>query len=212
LYIYFGGIINNIIKSEHAVKILMAAFLLFLYIPFAFSAGLGWVLNGNIISASTCLPVPNANISSAYNSNASNISSASGAYLLVLGTGNWTIFVKASGYYSEQYATPFITNGGLTHYFALLPINSKVSNCWKNISNITGPSFSTPQNISNVSVPPQVTNKSKNITSANSISNKTSSTNNNLIMIVVIIIIIAIILFMKKRHKKESIESNSPAQ
>ena len=101
------------------------------------AAGLGWVLHGRVISASTCNSISGARIFSQYNDNAYNISAPDGNYTLVLGTGNWTVSLSANGYYSGSYNTTYETNGALQHNFALIPIGGTASNCTSSVANTT---------------------------------------------------------------------------
>jgi hypothetical protein len=96
---------------------------------YAGASGLGWVMYGKILSASTCAPISSAIISSPYNNNAYNISKANGNYTLVLGTGKWSVSLKANGYYSGSYPTLYEKNGAVNINLALVPIGGFVEAC-----------------------------------------------------------------------------------
>ncbi len=96
-----------------------------------------WHLYGTVISASTCAPIAGAKISSPFNNNAYNISSASGNYLITLGEGSWTITASDNGYVSGNYTTPYESTGALQHNFALITLGGSVGNCLTGKSNVT---------------------------------------------------------------------------
>ncbi|MGC8572012.1 MAG: hypothetical protein ACP5LH_01900 [Candidatus Micrarchaeia archaeon] len=205
---------RKIVNANTLSVFLLIVLLSIILIQVGFSAGLGWVLNGKIISAATCLPIKNATIISAYNNNASNLSSSSGTYSLILGTGNWTVYVRANGYYTLSYNTPYITSGALQHSFALLPLNNTSSSCWINITNITGPSISTTpsNNVPPGSIPVLPKQNTTPVTSNQTSVKPTTSNNLNLIEIIVIIIIVIIIIaafIIKRRGKNNEAESES---
>ena len=79
--------IDNVVKRGIIALLLLAGLL----VPYSFSAGLGWVLYGNVINAATCMPITGVNVSSPYNNYAHNFTNSVGNYTLVLGTGNWSI-------------------------------------------------------------------------------------------------------------------------
>lgn len=168
---------------------------------YAGASGIGWVLYGNVISASTCLPISGANVSSPYDSYAHNITNANGGYQLILGTGNWSVTTSASGYVGGSYLTPYETAGALNKTFALLPVGGVAGNCLsKNTTVIT--------NITETTVTPGVNQTQMNTTSvattAAPTTTATSNGNSDLwigIVIVAVIVIIAYFLMKKKPSK-----------
>ncbi|MGC8648844.1 MAG: hypothetical protein ACP5UN_01320 [Candidatus Micrarchaeia archaeon] len=179
---------------------IIAFVLLTIFIQNSYAIGL---IYGNIISASTCMPIAGAKISSVYNNNATNISAASGAYSLALGLGNWTIYVKANGYYSENYTTPYIYNIELNHNFALLPFNGKIGTCLKSIKNITIPLIVPIANNTNSTKTPITTPSIANTTPKNNTFSTVPQSNNSIYIIaIIILVIIVLIVLLKRRNKK----------
>ncbi|MFI5412678.1 MAG: hypothetical protein ACHQX1_02200 [Candidatus Micrarchaeales archaeon] len=88
---------------------------------YASASGLGWVLYGNVIDASTCNAIAGARISSPYNNYASNMTNSYGSYRLILGSGNWSVTVGAAGYNNGSYLTPYYSTGAWQHNFSLVP-------------------------------------------------------------------------------------------
>lgn len=101
------------------------------------AAKLGWVLNGDIVSASTCQPIAGANVTAQYNDYSFNITNQYGNYSIVLGTGNWSVIVNAEGYWMGVYNAIYHYNGGMTENLALLPLNGTVGSCFPYMKNTT---------------------------------------------------------------------------
>jgi hypothetical protein len=116
--------------SSYPKYMIMLAVGLAMVMQLSSASGLGWVLNGTIVDAGTCTPIAGANVTSPYNGNAYNISNSNGGYRLVLGTGNWTVTIKAAGYGTSFFNTPYETAGGVTYNFLMLKAGeSAMANC-----------------------------------------------------------------------------------
>jgi hypothetical protein len=176
---------------------------------YAGASGLGWVLNGNVINAETCVPIIGANVSSPYNSYAFNITNRYGNYSLVLGTGNWSVTVTANGFSGGSYLTPYVTNGALFHTFALVPIAGIPGNCLATAKNTTiintTKTTVTPGVAPNViTVPTSTINQTQAApTNQTQAGNGEAATLAAVIVVVVIVVAIAAYLAMKKRPENE---------
>ncbi len=164
-----------------------------------YSFGFGWILNGNVINAATCAPIVGANVSSPYNNFAFNITNKVGNYSLPLGTGNWTVTVKATGYSSGSFLTPYESAGGLTHNFALVPTGGSTGSCLSGISNETV--INSTKTTVTPGVNPNVTTSAPS-TNVTSVSQPSGGLTSDVVVAVIVIIIIAVVAYSMTRKKK----------
>lgn len=166
---------------------------------YAGASGLGWVLYGNIIDASTCSPISGAIISSPYNNYNSNITDHYGSYRLVLGTGNWTVTVSAIGYNNGSYLTPYVTTGAWQHNFSLVPVGgaARATPCFGNTTTV----------VKSTTTTPVMTNHTTSTvsTSMNQTSNTQSSNSSTWIIggVIVVIIIAGVAYYLSQNGKKK---------
>ena len=101
--------------------------LLFQLTPYATASF--WALSGTVRDGGNCQLLSNVTVSSQYNDNAANLSNSKGQYLLLLGSGNWTVTVYKEGYEGSTYGTPYMQGGALAYDFYLLRAGEAPVNC-----------------------------------------------------------------------------------
>lgn len=117
-------------RMRKIIFLIYLTFTIMLFQVMTYSAAAGfWTLNGTIRDGGSCQLLSNVTVSSQYDNYASNLSNAKGQYLLLLGTGNWTVTANKSGYNESIYYTPRVENGGITHDFYLLKPGETPFNC-----------------------------------------------------------------------------------
>lgn len=92
-------------------------------------AGAFWVLYGNVIDGSTCLPLQGVNVSSPFNGNGYNVSNSGGNYSLTLGAGSWNVTASKAGYATVTYETPQGSSVNYEHNFILTKPGGKIGGC-----------------------------------------------------------------------------------
>jgi hypothetical protein len=183
-------------------KIGIALFaLVALFTSYSSASGLGWILNGNVINAATCAPIVGANVSSPYNNYAFNLTNAKGNYSLVLGTGNWSVTVKASGYEGGNFLTPYESNGGHVHNFALLPVGGVAGRCLSGISNET--IINSTKTTITPGVNPNVTTSVAAYTTSIAASSGSVFPASTAVVVIIVIIIIVIVAYALTRNSKK---------
>ncbi len=188
--------------NRSAMSLMAITFTLLISISqFASASGLGWVLYGNITSASTCLPIAGAKIVSPYNNYAYNITNSNGEYRMILGSGNWSVTVSAAGYNNGSYLTPYYSTGAWEHNFSLVPVGGT--------ARTTPCNGATVINVTQTTITPgvntyQTTSIVQNTTSVLSASSSSGISGSEAagIAIVVIIIIVIVAYFAMQGKKK----------
>lgn len=191
--------------SNNAKYLMLLSISMAVLMQFSSAAGLGWVLNGTIVDAGTCTAIAGANVSSPYNGNAYNISNSNGEYRLVLGTGNWTVTVSATGYSTSHFDTPYETSGGLTYNFPMLkPGETAAPNCsyFHNQETTISTTSSTTTTTTTIYTNTSTTSTAVNTSNNSSTPPNGSSSTRAIALVVVVIIVIAIAYYLVTASRK----------